>query len=173
MRAALLLALAACDFDGSCEVVEQTGPGMSGLATYMLGDGSLLQADLDRAFADTRTDGFEVESKLKDQWGIERAFTVRVSAVTPGTYDLADIPATMCMVRQSGGSEACSPLTGTLELRAHELDCYFHESGIGSCAATLDFTIVGQSTWESTVFTIDAEMFTAGAWVDDPESCAD
>lgn len=175
MRATLiLLALAGCDFDGSCETVQQTGPGITGLVTYMLGDGTRLEADLGtRTFTDTRSDGFDVVGKLKDAWGIERSFTVRVLATEPGTYDLATLPATLCMVRQSGGSDVCSALTGTLELRAHARDCYWHSSGIGTCADTLDFTLAGRSDWETTLFTIDSEMFTEGAWVDDPDGCAD
>ena len=79
----------------------------------------------------------------------------------------------MCMIRQSGAAEVCTALIGTLELRAHERDCYWHSSGIGSCAETLDFTIAARSEWEGTTFTIDGEMLTEGAWVDDPESCED
>jgi hypothetical protein len=121
--------------------------------------------------ADTRIDGFEIEGDLKDQWGIEREFTVRVAATMPGTYDLSALAASICMVRRSGGSEVCSPLTGTLELRAHEQDCVVYEIGLSNCADTLDFTMAGRSDWETTVFTIDGEMFTQGAWIDDPDGC--
>jgi hypothetical protein len=175
MRAALLLlALAGCDLEGSCETVEQTGPGMSGVAVYTLGDGSRLEADLDRASARTRTDGIEMLGELVDQWGIEKLFSLRLDTIEPGTYDLAARDARVCMERRSGDlDDVCTPLTGTLELRAFVRDCYWHSSGIGSCAETLDFTLAARSNWQTTVFTIDAAMLTQGAWVDDPDSCAD
>ena len=48
-------------------------------------------------------------------------------------------------------------------------DCFQHESGIGSCAETMDFTIHAESAWEGTVLTVDGEMLTVGEWVESDE----
>jgi hypothetical protein len=151
---------------GSCMTVEQHGPGMAGMASYVLGDGTKLTKDLDNVpNADITGDGIELYMTFEDEWGIRRAATLHLGVTEVGTYELAG-RADVCIVRQSGGDEVCAPLEGTLELRAFEHDCYTHSSGIGTCAETLDFTLVARSEWQGTLFTIDGTMNTVGEWVE-------
>lgn len=163
----LALAPSACTvLEGTCETVEQEGPGMSGAASYLLGDGTQIDSSLDdTGLADVKTEGIEMSGRLVDSWGVKRTFVIHVAALEAGTYDLAGV-GDACLPRQSNGPDICAPLTGTLELRARERDCYFHSSGVGTCAETLDFTISARSEWQGTVLTVDADMYTRGSWVE-------
>ncbi len=164
---AAAIAMTGCEaLGGSCETVEQHGPGMAGSASYVLGDGTTLTKDLDYvAAADIVTDGIELHITFEDEWGIKRAATVHIAVTQVGVFDLAG-RGDACVVRQSGSDEICAPLTGTIDLRAFEHDCYTHSSGIGTCAETLDFTLTARSEWQGTVLTIDATMNTVGEWVE-------
>jgi hypothetical protein len=160
-----LLALAGC-VEGECMTTAQTGPGLSGAASYTLGDGSRLDVDLGaRGWAELTAGTVTIDSKLTDAWGRERAFELHVRALSVGTFDLAD-HGDACMPRQSSGPSICAPLTGTIEVRALDEDCDFHSSGVGTCAETMDFTIAARSPWETTELVLDAEMLTVGSWVE-------
>ena len=170
MRTLILIAAIAmtgCEvLGGSCETVEQHGPGMGGTATYTLADGTRLTKDLDYVAApDINGDGIEAFITFEDEWGIKRAATLNIYVTELGTFDLTG-NGDACMVRQTGGDEICAPLTGTIELRAYEQDCYTHSSGVGTCAETLDFTLTARSEWQGTVLTVDATMNTVGEWVE-------
>jgi len=164
---AAAIAATGCEaLGGSCMTVEQSGPGMAGLATYTLADGTRLTKDLDYvAQPDINSDGIESRITFEDEWGIQRAAILNIYVTELGTFDLAG-QSDACIVRQTGGDEICAPLTGTIELRAYEQDCYTHSSGVGTCAETLDFTLTARSEWQGTVLTVDATMNTVGEWVE-------
>jgi len=159
--------LAACDLEGTdtCETTHQEGPGLSGMATYTLGDGSRQTSDLGtRSWAEVTAGTISISSKFTDSFGHDRSFELRVTGMTEGTFDL-DGRAEVCMRRMTNGPDVCSPATGTIEVRSLDEDCYWHESGVGSCAETMDFTMHATSVWETTQFVLDAEELTVGSWI--------
>ena len=170
-RASLLLLalLPACDLEGNetCETPSQTGPGLTGSASYVLGDGSRMDSDLDMGgFARTSSGSITISADFVDAWSRKRSFDLHAGRLSVGTFDLAG-RGDICLPRMTGGADVCSPLTGTIEVRALDEDCYWHDSGIGACAETMDFTIHAESAWETTLIMLDGEMFTIGTWVEE------
>lgn len=160
-----VLFLAACEGMDECETVHQEGPGLSGFATYMLGDGSRLETDLGTGgYARTSAGTITIHGSFTDAFSRKRTFELDVTGMSVGTFDLEG-RGSVCMQRMTNGAEVCSPLTGTIEVRALDEDCYWHESGVGSCAETIDFTIHAESVWETTQLVLGGEMQTVGSWV--------
>src|SRR6185503_13555666 len=116
----LVFALAGCDVEGmdECETPHQEGPGLSGTASYLLGDGSRLDADLsEHGYVDTGTSVIEIHSRFTDAFSHERAFELRITGMAVGTFDLAG-RAEVCLPRMTNGPDICSPVSGTIEVRA-------------------------------------------------------
>lgn len=160
--AALLLVPACFPYDaGECGT--QTGPGVTGTVRYTTGDGTVLADDLSANLRMTDADAVVLTGSLDDEWGRRRDFRIELHALGPGMFDLAG-HGSLCMARLSGGDEVCSPMTGPIDVRQLESECYTYDNGISSCIFHIDLTLHGVSVWESTTFEIDATELTVGEW---------
>jgi len=156
---------ACLDVTGS-QCAEQTGPGVSGMIRYTTGDGAMLDATLDAAFMRmTRADAVKLGARFEDEWGRDREYQLELTGLAPAMLDLTG-HGSLCMPRQTGSEAICSPLTGTIDVRQLDSECYTHESGISSCIETIELSVHGTSVWQDTRFEIDAEELTVGAWVE-------
>jgi len=164
--AAALLLSSGCG--GVCETTTQRGPGLTGTFSYATGDRATYEGRLDGMRVDmTDVAAFSFAGSFVDDYGDTRGFTVETSAleVGLGPIEVAGL-ADVCMPRTAGRDPVCSALAGMIDVRALAADCYHHESGVGQCAETIDFTLDASSEWEGTTFSITAEESTVGEWID-------
>jgi hypothetical protein len=75
------------------------------------------------------------------------------------------------MSYSSTGDPTCTPLAGTVAVRQLAVDCYQHESGVGSCADTVDATLHAVSSFQDTTFQLDGDVLTDDRWV--AAACSD
>lgn len=160
---AMLLLVPACLRDNAGECPTQTGPGVSGMVRYTTGDGTILAEELSASLRMTEADAVVLTGRLDDEWGRRRDFRVELHALGPGMFDLAG-HGSLCMPRLSGGDDVCSPVTGSIDVRQLESECYTYDNGISECLFQIDLTLHGISVWEGTTFEIDANELTVGEY---------
>jgi hypothetical protein len=170
---ALALALVAtgCEGFGTCQEVVEDGPGLTGTLAYTLGDGTRLEATLERSWVRlTGKAEITIAGDFMDAFGRDRHYTLRIGELAPGLLDVAGRGA-ICLVRQTGSPEVCSDLVGSIDVRQLAYECYEHESGISACAETRELALHVTSAWQGTTFALDGSELTIGSWVD--TECAD
>jgi hypothetical protein len=66
--------------------------------------------------------------------------------------------------------KTCLPFSGTADVKMFASSCQEHESGIGTCAASIDVTIRGTASSGTTTLDVDLTVTAAERWSD--TSCA-
>jgi hypothetical protein len=163
---AIAVLLSGCD--GTCQTPNQDGPGVAGTFRYTTGDGAAVDGALERMAIVhmTAAAAFSITGAFDDALGEHRTFEIDAGNFVPGMgpIDTAGL-VQLCMVRATGDEPVCSDFAGTIDVRQLAADCYNHESGVGACAETIDFTLTASSAWEDTSFAIDATELTIGQWI--------
>ncbi len=161
---------------GNCRTVTGDPRGASGSLTYRPGDGTTTYAATEASIwaaeltaltlnaqlasattSDARTLSLEIRElevgKVRSFAGDEHAAIACISS----PFDYA-----------SGrtSTKTCMPFLGTVEVKKLDLDCYRHESGVGTCAENIDVTIRGKATSGTTTLDIELTVKSAQHWTD-------
>ena len=163
MRALVLLLVPACIPGSGSECAEQTGPGATGMVRYTTADGAILETELRASMRMTDADAVALTGELTDEWGRPRRYQLEFHALGPGMFDLAE-HGSVCMPRQTGGDDVCSAVTGSIDVRRLDSECYTGNVGISSCIQTIDLSLQVTSVWQDTTFELAAVELTEGAW---------
>lgn len=71
-----------------------------------------------------------------------------------------------CLVQKTDAAPTCLPLTGTVEVRKLDADCWTHESGISVCAENIDVTLHASSQQDGIDLHVDVDVVRTEHWTD-------
>jgi hypothetical protein len=162
---ATLGTLTACR-SGDCRTVTTTRELVSGSATYQPASTKTPFVTSNGHIWSMGRSSLELDVNLKSANEGERAVRISLSGLTPGPSQMltGDTLGRACLVLQTSAAPTCLTLTGVVDVRALEADCYHHESGISACAENIDVSLHAKAEDRGVSMRVDLDIVRAQQW---------
>jgi hypothetical protein len=166
-----LATLPACD--GNCRNVATDRDTVSGTVVYQPASTNTPFTFSEGRIWSVGRSSLEVDIGLRSESSVERTARISLSGLTPGPSQAltGSTLGQACLVLQTAAAPTCLTLTGTVDVRRLDSDCYNHESGVSLCADNVDVSLHASTDDNGVSMQLTLDIVRAEHWTS--EMCRD